>query len=276
MRKVETKATRDLFAIARNKDRFKGVVRTCCCFLIASALAGQSLNGQTVISDAVGDALGHADAIAISGGVARSNLYLTATFQNGTLNRTNLGFMFGLDTDRNPNTGTGPPASFPLGAEFTLFYASTLDTNSVTVSDNTNLLLAGLAPVTFGSNTLSLTLPLSMLRSSNGVMNFGFICGVPVGTNGSFQAFDTVPNTAAGGPLGGPTSVIPELRIAPQGTNRVIRWTTAVTNYVLQAATRLGHTNQWTAMTNAVRIVNTENTVVDTATNKMRFYRLKK
>ena len=89
------------------KPRLEGMPVLIALILFA-ALA---THGQTILTDPVGDASGHHDAIAISGGFTRSNLYLTATFQPGSFDRNLFGFTFGLDTDQIPSSGVQvPPA----------------------------------------------------------------------------------------------------------------------------------------------------------------------
>jgi hypothetical protein len=240
-----------------------------------AAFIASPLHAQTIITDPAGDASGHPDVIAISGGYTRSNLYLTATFRSGSLNRTNLGFMFGLDTDLHPNTGVKPPASFPLGAEFSIFFVSASDTNNATVTDIMKEQAVGTVPVKFASDSLSLTVPLALLHSTNGKMNFGFVCG-PAGPNGSFEPFDMVPDKAYCGPLGGPTSLIPELQNERRDTNTIVSRPTAGSKNVLGASRSLAASNDWTVVTNTITTVDSENTIKDTDPPKNKILPLEK
>jgi hypothetical protein len=56
-----------------------------------------TVKAETIINDPIGDSSIYADVISISGGFGRGNLYLTATFSNGSLNRANLGFIATAD-----------------------------------------------------------------------------------------------------------------------------------------------------------------------------------
>ena len=188
-----------------------------------------------LVNDPIGDASGHPDAISISGRFSGGNLFLTAAFSNGTLNPTNLGFMFGFDLDRNPSTGVQPPASFPLGAEATVYFSSAENLNDARLS--TQSLFQRLR-VTFGSNSLSLVIPLSSLGGGDGVMGFGFIVGVPDGTNGFF-GYDTVPDSASGGPLSALTTPVPELRIRHEVGAAIVSWDARATDYSLESTPAL-------------------------------------
>lgn len=223
-----------------------------------------------VVNDPAGDASGHADVVSISGRFAHDNLFLTANFSNGTLNRTNVGFIFGFDTDQNPNTGVQPPADFPLGADYSVYFNSATDPNYAIVSGVSPIPV----PVTFGSNTLSLSIPLSTLGNDDGIMGFGFIVGVPIGTMG-FIPYDTVPNSASGGPLGGLTSPLPELKIRSNGDAVVLSWDARATNYVFESTPALGETALWSGVTNMVNIVGSEASITDSNVGQMKFYRLR-
>jgi len=230
--------------------------------------------GQTILTDPVGDASGNHDAIAISGGFARSNLYLTATFQPGSLDRNRLAFIFGFDTDQNAATAIGHHGLFPIGAESTCSYNASADPNHVEIWNGVSNQAATL-PIHFESNSLSITIPLARIGDTDGIMNFGFICGVPTSTS-SFNFYDAVPDSVWGGPLVGPTSLIPELNIARLGTNTELRWPVQASNYVLQATSELAVSNMWVLVTNEVGTVGSENVVVDSSPPQKRFYRLRK
>jgi hypothetical protein len=221
-----------------------------------------------LVNDPAGDASGHADAVSISGRYSGGNLYLTANFSDGSLNPTNLGFIFAFDVDQNPATGVQPPAAFPLGAESSVYFNSAASSNRASLSGPFQW-----ADVTFGSNSLSLVIPLATPGFGE-TMGFGFIVGVPEGTNG-FVAFDTVPDSAWGGPLSGLTSPVPELKIRREGTSNVVSWDARATDYVLQSAPMFSPTATWTDATNAVIITNGEALIRDSDPPPIRFYRMR-
>jgi hypothetical protein len=113
-----------------------------------------------------------------------------------------------IDTDRNPKTGAtpfinqfGPPPPIKLGDEFFVdlgseqFHPGLVDI----VDANTNI-PTGQAPITFGPNNLSITVPLSLLGNVNPLQPFNF--GIIVGTFN--EATDRAPNGAE------PAQTVPE------------------------------------------------------------------
>jgi hypothetical protein len=225
-----------------------------------------------VVADAVGDAMGYADAVSISARFASGNLFLAANFAEGSFNPTNLGFIFGFDVDQNLATGVQPPGSFPLGADASVYFNS---------ADGTGLAYFGSftvpptwVPVVFGSNSLSLVIPLSVFGPDDGIMGFGFIVGIPNGTNGFF-GFDTVPDSAMGGPLSGLTSPVPELKIRRDGTTNVVSWDARATDFALQSTPMLSASAVWTNATNAVTVTGIEATIRDTDSAPIKFYRMR-
>lgn len=241
--------------------------------LLGFSLSFGPLAEAGVVADPPGDAFGNADAVSISGRFAQGNLYVDATFSDGTLNPTNLGFIFGFDTDRNLTTGVQPPATFPLGSEVSVYFNSASSPDALLYSQ----FLVQLIRVTFGTNSLSLVLPLSSLGTpfgpADGVMGFGFIVGVPNGTNGFF-GYDIVPNSADGGPLTGLTSPIPELKIRREGNTNVVSWDARATDFVLQSASTLSASAVWIDTTNVVAITGIEAAIHDTDPAPMKFYRM--
>jgi hypothetical protein len=159
----------------------------------------------TIITDPVGDASGHADVVALSGVYNQTTLFLSAQFQPGTLDPTSLAFFIGLDTDQNPATGEQP--FFPIGSEFVVGFNSLASTSQATIFQQ-HVGLVGSVPISFGTNSFTVAVPLSMLGNDDGAALFGLAEGVPTDPS-SFDAFDYVPDSArGGGPLGGPTSVL--------------------------------------------------------------------
>ena len=75
---------------------------------LSAVLAGTALVPATAVATTISldpvDATIH-DILSVSAGFDSSYLYLNATFRTGTLDPSNLGFVFLLDTDRNVSTG---------------------------------------------------------------------------------------------------------------------------------------------------------------------------
>jgi hypothetical protein len=136
-------------------------------------------------------------------------LFLEATFRPGTFDPSNLGFLWGLDTDLILATGVQPgPAFFPLGADFTIFFDYENNTTHAGVFKYSGGgLFMGVVPVLFGANSLSFTVPLSFLDNDNGVALFGLAVGTPIDAN-SFSPTDYTPDLP--NRLGGPTTPVPE------------------------------------------------------------------
>lgn len=158
------------------------------------------INATTIINDPLGDAyLNTHDILSISGGFDSTSLFLTATFQPGTFNPDNLGFLWGLDTDLNSSTGS---VGVVQGADFTVFFDRQKYANIALVVKIDGLTTVGGVLVSFGSNSLSLTVPLSLLDNDDGVARFGLAVGTPVDPD-HFALTDSVP-------MGGPTTAVPE------------------------------------------------------------------
>ena len=158
----------------------------------------------TTITDPVGDATGHADVVALSGVYNQTSLFLSAQFQPGTLDPTNLAFFIGLDIDENPpreNNHSFHRLRVRRRLQFTR------STSQATIFQQ-DVGPVGSVPISFGTNSFSVTVPLSMLGNDDGAALFGLAEGVPTDAS-SFNAFDFVPDSARrGGPLGGPTSAL--------------------------------------------------------------------
>ena len=176
------------------------------CLIAVGAMAVLATSAfATTITDPVGDASGHADVVALSGVYSQTSLFLFAQFQPGTLDPTNLAFFIGLDTDENPATGEQP--FFPIGSEFVVDFNSLASTSQATIFQQ-DVGPVGSVPISFGTNSFSVAVPLSMLGNDDGAALFGLAEGVPTDAS-SFNAFDFVPDSARrGGPLGGPTSAL--------------------------------------------------------------------
>lgn len=71
-------------------------------------------------------------------------------------------------------------------------------------------------------------------------------------------------------------TVVPLLAIEPVGSNVVLSWPAASTNFALQSITRLAASDAWVNVTNTPTVVGNRNTVTEAARNGPRFYRLKR
>lgn len=154
------------------------------------------------ILDASGDAVSH-DIESVSAIFDATTMLLHATFYQGTLDPSNLAFVMFFDLDQNPATGLPSSASISTGAE-------------VGVSFNTQRYLAearirgDVLPVSFGIDSFSIILPLSML-GDDGHANFGIVVGDPT-SESTFFGRDFAPDGDMGRPLSTPTLFVPEPR----------------------------------------------------------------
>jgi PEP-CTERM motif-containing protein len=102
-----------------------------------------------------------------------------------------------IDSDRNPATGAAPwvnvlgPTGAPavsLGDEYWLdLFSEEVQPGRVDVVNQMSEVV-GTAPITYGTNLLSVTVPLSLLGNSNGLVNYGLISGTFA------EATDRAPN----------------------------------------------------------------------------------
>ena len=171
------------------------------CAISTLGLLPLVAGATTVIADAVGDANGHADVVGIAGGYDATNLYLSAKFATGTLDPKSVAFFFALDVDQDLSTGNQPPV-FPYGSDYAVSYNSLVGTLNARIGKN-------FVPIQFDSDSLKIAVPLSFLGNDDGLMNFGFIVGVPADTS-SFSPYDWTPDSLTKAGLGGPTSPVPE------------------------------------------------------------------
>jgi hypothetical protein len=152
------------------------------------------------------------DILRVTGSFDDQNLYLGALFRAGTLSVNNLTFSFGLDTDRNPATGTNNLNLF-LGAEFTVARdALGADPSQARVNKlifsggSVTAQPQGSVPVSFGTDSFTLAVPLAFLGGSDGRVNFGLATGTPL-SPGRFLPTDKAPDPvdpSGGIPLAGP------------------------------------------------------------------------
>lgn len=168
------------------------------------------------VIDPTGDTFGAGsvrhDMTSVNATFAGSSLTFTVNFAGqiyapSALNARSVYGFIDIDADRNPATGAepfvnifGPGPVIALGDEFALdlfseeFQAGRVDVLNA-VSD-----VVGTAPITFGANAFSVTVPLALLGGSNGLINYGVV----VGTFG--EATDRAPN----GTLPATSTPVPE------------------------------------------------------------------
>jgi uncharacterized repeat protein (TIGR03803 family) len=89
---------------------------------------------------------------------------------------------------------------------------------------------------------------------------------------------NTLYGTAAGGGSSGngtvfSLSLVPQLAIIPYGTNVIMTWPTNFTGYTLQSTTNLVSTN-WSTVSPAPVVVNTNNVVTNAISGRQQFFRL--
>jgi hypothetical protein len=134
--------------------------------LFGGLAAASPLVAQTTIPDPINDASGWPDIVSVSGGFTTTNLLVTAHFRPGTLSPANLGFLIGLDTDLNANTGTQPP-NWPVGQDYTVYFNSLTNPSTAFVGGYP-------IPVSFSADSLGVSVPLAQLGNDNGVARFAF------------------------------------------------------------------------------------------------------
>ena len=186
-------------------------------FVLSMVLAPTYVAAGTIL-DPSGDSMSN-DIVSVDGAFDATALYLTASFAPGTLDPTNLGFVFGLDLDLDPDTGIdcGGPTFFPCGAEWYVFFNSQLDPANVITFDSEGSLLTTF-PVAFDSDGLRIAVPLNpdpaIGLPDDGFALFGLVVGVPISAE-AFEVYDIAPGSAVNGPLGGPTMWAGDIAIAP-------------------------------------------------------------
>lgn len=183
--------------------------------LAALLLAGRA-SATTVISDPLGDSTDVVDILSISAGYTATTLVLDGTFAPGTFDPSTGGFNVGLDTDVNPSTGidcSGGAYIFPCGSEWEVSYNATRSTTVTRLTDGMGGFFASF-PVSFGTDSFHVVVPLNADPNvglpGNGVVLFGLVAGVVDTSTMLFGPEDIAPDSADGGPLGGPSTPIPE------------------------------------------------------------------
>ena len=105
-------------------------------------------------------------------------VYLSATFQAGSLNQADLGFVFFLDVDQDPLTGLRDEG-FPYGVDYWVYFSTAVNRSEASVLLMSPYSQAGTVPISFGTDSLSARVPLVFLNDDDGIMNFGFAVGEP-------------------------------------------------------------------------------------------------
>ena len=162
-----------------------------------------------IFTDPKGDNVGALDIATVNATPLGSNLVFQVTFfgpitdpsvVNGDVN--NLFGFIDIDSDKNTATPNPPPGllgqrgvdGFPnLGVDFYVSFQSLLSPlqppGTVDVVDATTGLAVGTAPIVFTSNAVTVTVPLNLLLSSTGLVNYGVIA-----VDGSPAVSDLAPN----------------------------------------------------------------------------------
>ena len=107
-----------------------------------------------------------------------TDIYLSATFEPTTLSRGSLGMLFGLDTDLDIGTGVSNTATFPVGADYSLFFnaASASLAQRFSISKvGTAGTLAFISPI-FVESEVHLTVARSLVNNID-IFNFGLAAG---------------------------------------------------------------------------------------------------
>jgi hypothetical protein len=161
-----------------------------CSGPTAAPLGEPVLHGEVV--DPMGDAPPDEripvspDLVHTTASVAAGNLMLAIQFAPGTLSRQTTRVSVLLDTDQNRSTGFGQQDG--LGADFSLDLNAGTGQATVGKADPIGCAAdlpcfgaTGSAPITFGADSMQVTLPLSLLGSDDGRMSFQAISYFMVG-----------------------------------------------------------------------------------------------
>lgn len=164
---------------------------------------------DAVVLDPVGDTFGtkaiQHDITSINATFAGSSLTFTVNFAGpvfaaSTRNARSVVGYIDVDADRNPATGAvaaindfGPGPMILLGDELSLdLFSEEFQVGRVDVLDATFDVI-GTAPIIFSTNAFSVSVPLSLLGGSTGLVNYGVIVGTfqettDVAPNGTLPA----------------------------------------------------------------------------------------
>lgn len=134
-----------------------------------------------VIDDPIGDG-GTVDVTVVRGAGANQQLEVEISFST-PITVTNLGGYLSLDTDQDPQTGLPPNFGDPgqdIGMEYELTFFD-VGIGVLYVYDRINGLLVGVVSVHATSNSLSFSVPLSMLGDDDGSMDITGVLGTSAG-----------------------------------------------------------------------------------------------
>ncbi len=249
------------------------ICKTIRGVMILGLWSALSVPAQTVWFDAVGDVTNRADVVSVTAGYARSNLYLSVKFVDGTLpSISTYACYFFFDLDRNTNTTA--QNSLPKGTDGLFRFNGMAKTNLGFVSVRGGP--ESQVPIRFGSNSLDVVIPLSLLQISNGAIDLCFDSGFAIMPNG-MVVFDPLPDDLQHAgytqPMMGPTTEIPELNTRVNGGQIFLSWTNA-TNHVLEAASSPAAAT-WEVQTNVVQEPDGSRSFTEPTTGALRFYRLR-
>lgn len=182
---------------------------------VVFSLAGAfSAGATTIVSDPSFDSIAR-DFTQISGSYDDQNVYFTAGFRQGTLQRDGLGFAFYLNTDLNSATGSGG-----IGIDYSIFYhqPTGATVTRAFVTNTANGAETGRATIYFAADFLSVAVPLAWLGNDDGEMLFTAMVGTAVFNYPNYPALDPRrrvinPEDWAPDPArtwAGPTTPVPE------------------------------------------------------------------
>lgn len=165
------------------------VLLTNACGSSSTAPTSTSTAFHAEVNDPTGDAAVSAavplppDVIHGTADVGDGNVTLTIQFAPGTLNRASTLLTIELDTDQN--AATGIPAANGVGIDYVLSLYGPTGTivQQATPSTCTNAgacyTQVGTASLSIGTDTMTTTVPLSMLGNASGRLNFRVFASVP-------------------------------------------------------------------------------------------------
>jgi hypothetical protein len=184
-----------------------------------------------------------------------------------------------ISSKAHPLDGPQPtPSNSPAYA----WVPMTIPTNATSLSFDFQIQGSGasdsFAAAVNGTNVFSL--PLNLLQT-NVVMNSGMIdVSAYAGTNIElFLGIVGGTSTNASVTVSGVriyTTMPPSLQAQASSGGLALSWPLSAQNFSVQTTTNLGDPNSWVTLTNAPAIVDLQNTVTNSISDGMRFYRLKK
>ena len=143
--------------------------------VVFSLTGAFSAGATTIVSDPAFDSTAR-DFTQITGSYDTQNVYFTANFRQGTLQRDGLGFVFYLNTDMNTATGSGG-----IGIDYSIFYHPLrTDGTFAFVTNTANGIETGRATIDFATDFFSVAVPLAWLGNDDGEMLFTAMVGTAV------------------------------------------------------------------------------------------------